>query len=156
MDPSFLAHQLPRPIVGIEGALYFLNVISFLSCLHPVSEWFGNQSLTSPIPSFLHNLQNAHCKFSSNSNQGKVSSHFLFYLQILDPDLEGSLEVELKKCFLRLGCTSISDTLPFSESLELETTEDLDALLKYKQKYPFLCLVYLCNLYTTQYDDVSV
>ena len=95
MDLSFLAHQLPRPFVGIEGALHFLNVISFLSRLHPVSKWFGNSSLTSPFPSFLHNLQNAHCKFSSNSKQGKVSSHFLLCLLIPDPDLEGGLEVEL-------------------------------------------------------------
>ena len=141
MDPSFLAHQLPHPFVRIEGALHFLNVISFLSRLHPVSEWFGNSSLTSPLPSFLHNLQNAHCNFSSNSNQGKVSSHFLFYLFILDPNLEGSLELELKQCFLGLGCTSITDTLPSPESLELETTEDLDALLKYKQISIFMfCL----------------
>ena len=96
MDPSFLAHQLPRPFVGIKDALHFLNVILFLSCLHPVSEWFGNSSLTSPLPSFLHNLQNAHCKFSSNSNQEKVPPHFLLYLLIPNPALEGGLEVELE------------------------------------------------------------
>ena len=80
-----------------------------------------------PSP-FLHNLQNAPCKFSSNSNQGKVSSHFLLYLLIPDPDLEGGLEIELEQCFLGgLGCTSISVSLSSSESLELETTEDLDA-----------------------------
>ena len=92
------------------------------------------------LPPFLHNLQNAPCKFSSNSNQGKVSSHFLLYLLIPDPDLEGGLEVELEQCFLGgLGCTSIIDSLPSSESLELETIEDLDALLKY-DRYPlFLC-----------------
>ena len=73
-------------------------------------------------------------KFSSNSNQGKVSSHFLLYLLIPDPDLEGGLEVELEQCFLGgLGCTSISDSLPSSESLELETTEDLDVILKYER-----------------------
>ena len=77
------------------------------------------------------------------------------YLLIPDLDLEGGLEVELEQRFLELDCTSISDTLPSSESLELETTEDLIELLKY-EKYPFLCFVYLCNLYTTQYDDVSV
>ena len=81
------------------------------------------------LPPFLHNLQNAPCKFSSNSNQGKVSSHFWLYLLILDPDLEGGLEVELEQCFLGgLRCTSISNSV-LSESLELETTED--ALLKY-------------------------
>ena len=113
----------------IEDALHFLNVISFLSHLLPVSKWFGNPSSTSPLKrssTFLHNFQNALCKFSSNSNQGKVSSHFLLYLLILDPALEGGLEVELEQCFLGgLGCTSIS--------LELETSEDLDALLKYER-----------------------
>ena len=59
---------------------------------------------------------------------------FLLYLLIPDPDLEGGLEVELEQCFLGgLGCISISESLPSSESLELETTEDLDALLKYEQ-----------------------
>ena len=37
-----------------------------------------------------------------------------------------------------LGCTSISDSVPSSESLELETTEDLDALLKYERISIFL------------------
>ena len=105
----------------------------FLSHLLPVSEWFGNPSSTISLKrssTLLHNLQNASCKFSSNSNQGKVFSHFLLYLPI--PDLDG-LEVEVEQCFLGgLGCTSISDSLPSSESLELETTEDLDALLKYE------------------------
>ena len=32
------------------------------------------------LPPFLHNLQNASCKFSSNSNQGKVSSYFFGYI----------------------------------------------------------------------------
>ena len=55
------------------------------------------------------------------------------YLLIPDPDLEGGLEVELEQCFLGgLDSTSISDSSPSSESLELETTEDLDALLKYE------------------------
>ena len=55
------------------------------------------------------------------------------YLQKPDPDLEGDLEVELQQCFLGgLDCTSISDPLPSSESLDLEATEDLDALLKYE------------------------
>ena len=67
------------------------------------------------------------------TKQGKVSSHFLLYLLIPDPDLEGGLEVKLEQCFLGgLGCTLISDSLPSSESLELETTEDLDALMKYE------------------------
>ena len=76
-------------------------------------------------------------------------SHFLLYPLIPDPDLEGSLEAELEQCFLGgLGCTSISDSLPSSEPLKLETTENLDALLK----YPFLHSVSLCfNLYTLQY-----
>ena len=57
----------------------------------------------------------------------------MLYHLIPDPDLEGGLEVELEQCFLGgLGCTSISDSLPSSGSLELETTEDLDALLKYE------------------------
>ena len=57
---------------------------------------------------------------------------------------------------LGLGCISISDSLLSSESLELETTEDLNALLKYEQ-ISNLCFVSQCfNLYTTQYDDVSV
>ena len=61
------------------------------------------------IPPFLHNLQNAPSKFSSNSNQGKVSSHFLLYLLIPDSDLEGGLEVELEQCFLGgLGCIKLS------------------------------------------------
>ena len=48
--------------------------------------------------------------------------------------MDGDLEVELKQCYLEgLSCASISDSLPSSESLELETTEDLDALLKYEQ-----------------------
>ena len=70
--------------------------------------------------------------------------------------MEGGLEVELEHYFLGgLGCTAISDSLPSSESLELETTEDLDAFLM--NEYPFLCFVSLCfNLHTTQYDDVSV
>ena len=105
----------------------------------------------------MHHLQNASCKFSSNTNQGKVSSHFLSYLLIPDPDLEGGLEVELEQCFLGgLGQTSISDSLPYSESLELETTEDLDALLKYEQITIFLFFFLCFNLYTTQYDDISV
>ena len=64
---------------------------------------------------------NALCKFSSNSNQGKVSSHFLLHLLIPDPDLEGGLEVELEQCHLGgLGSPSIFDSLPSSESLEIE------------------------------------
>ena len=40
---------------------------------------------------------------------------------------------------------------------ELDTTEDLDALLWNMNEYPFLCFVSLCfNLYTTQYDNISV
>ena len=55
-----------------------------------------------------------------------------------------ALEVEVEQYFLEgLGCTSISDSLPSSESLELETTEDLDALLKY-EKYQFLYVLFPC------------
>ena len=83
-----------------------------------------------------------------NFHQTKVSSHFLLYLLIPDPDLEGGLEVELEQCFLGgLGCTSISDSLSSPESLALETTEDLDAL-RSMNEYPFLCFVSLrFNLY---------
>ena len=65
----------------------------------------------------------------------KKSFFSLFVVSLIpDPDLEGGLKVELEQCFLGgLGCTSISDSLPSSESLELETTEDLDALLKYER-----------------------
>ena len=73
-------------------------------------------------------------------------------LKIPDPDLEGGLEVELEQCFSGgLGCTSISDSLSSSESLELETTEDLDALLKYERISFFGSLCF--NLYTTQYNN---
>ena len=69
-------------------------------------------------PFCLYNLPNAPCMFSSNPNPGNVSYHFLLYLLIPDPDLEDGLEVELEQCFLGgLGCTSISDSLPSSESL---------------------------------------
>ena len=134
MDPSFLAHQLPHLIDRIEGALNFLNVISFSE-----SSLMNGLIIQAPPvlwrdrPLFLHNFQNASCIYSSNSNRGKVSSHSLLYLLIPDSDLDGSFEVELEQYFLGgLGCTLISDSLPSSESLELETTEDLDVLLKYK------------------------
>ena len=39
---------------------------------------------------------------------------------------------------------------------ELETTEGLDALLKYKQISIFMFVSLCFNLCTTQYDDVSV
>ena len=68
----------------------------------------------------------------------------MLYTLILDPDLEGGLEVELEQCFLGgLGCTSISDSLPSSELVVLETSEDLDAFLKYERisifMFCFLC-----------------
>ena len=48
--------------------------------------------------------------------------------------MEVGLEIELEQCFLGgLGSTSNSDSLPSSELLELETTEDLGVLQKYKQ-----------------------
>ena len=84
-------------------------------------------------PPFLHDLQNAPCKFSSNSNQGNVSSHFLLHFLTPYPDLESDLKVKLEQYFLGgLGCASISDSLTSPESLELETMENLDALLKYE------------------------
>ena len=122
----------------------------FLSYLLPVSYWFGNPTPTSPLKrssTLFAQFEDAHCKYSSNSNQGKVSSHFLLYFLIPDPDLEGGLEVELETCFLGgLGCTSIADSLPSSQLLELYVLKTWMHSWNMKE-YKFLGFVSRCLIY---------
>ena len=57
--------------------------------------------LGSDLPPFLDNMQNATYKFLSNSNLGNVSSNFLLYLPIPDPNLEDGLKYNLSNVLMK-------------------------------------------------------